>query len=68
MGLDFELLRQKRMEYRLKLVDVARTLGLETANAYWRIERGLTKLSAARMMKLCALFHLVPAELFRKNK
>lgn len=64
---DFMLLRQKRKENNLKLVDVAKKLGLETANAYWRIERGLTRLSAARMMKLCELLGLEPTEVLRKK-
>ena len=60
MKLDLALLRQKRQERKLRLIDVARYLGLETANAYWRIEKGITHLSAVRLMRLCSLLKIEP--------
>lgn len=60
MKIDLPLLRQKRREKNLRLLDLARYLGLETANAYWRIERGMTDLSAVRLMKLCTLLDIEP--------
>lgn len=62
MTIDLALLRQKRREKDLRLVDMAKYLGLETANAYWRIERGMTDLSAVRLMKLCTLLDIEPGE------
>ena len=58
MTIDLALLRQRRREKDLRLVDMAKYLGLETANAYWRIERGMTDLSAVRLMKLCTLLDI----------
>ena len=63
MTIDLTLLRQKRHEKDLRLLDLARYLGLETANAYWRIERGMTDLSAVRLMKLCALLDIEPGKI-----
>lgn len=60
MTIDLALLRQRRREKDLRLVDMAEYLGLETANAYWRIERGMTDLSAVRLMKLCTLLDIKP--------
>ena len=60
MTIDLALLRQRRREKDLRLVDMAKYLGLETANAYWRIERGMTDLSAVRLMKLCTLLDIKP--------
>lgn len=62
MTIDLALLRQRRREKDLRLVDMAKYLGLETANAYWRIERGMTALSAVRLMKLCTLLDIEPGE------
>ena len=63
MTIDLALLRQRRLEKDLRLIDLARYLGLETANAYWRIERGLTDLSAVRLMKLCTRLDIEPEEI-----
>lgn len=60
MKLDLALLRQKRQEHKLRLIDVAKYLDLETANAYWRIETGITNLSAVRLMRLCSLLNIEP--------
>ena len=61
MALNLELLRQMRKARKLRLIDVAKYLELRTANAYWRIEQGLTDLSAVRLMKLSSLFGIDPA-------
>ena len=63
MDLNLKLLRLKRQERKLRLIDVAKYLELETANAYWRIEKGITSLSAVRLMRLCSLFNVEPGEL-----
>lgn len=63
MTIDLALLRQRRLEKDLRLIDLSRHLGLETANAYWRIERGMTELSAVRLMKLCTLMDIEPEEI-----
>lgn len=64
MNLNLAMLRQKRRERDLRLIDVAKSLNLETANAYWRIERGLTGLSAERLMILCELLEVEPSQFF----
>lgn len=63
MDLNLKFLRLKRKERKLRLIDVAKYLELRTANAYWRIEKGLTSLSAVRLMRLCSLFNVKPEEL-----
>ena len=60
MMIDLAFLRQRRREKDLRLIDMAKYLGLKTANAYWRIERGMTDLSAVRLMKLCTLLDIKP--------
>ena len=64
VDLNLKFLRLKRKERKLRLIDVAKYLELRTANAYWRIEKGLTSLSAVRLMRLCSLFNVKPEELF----
>lgn len=63
VDLNLKFLRLKRKERKLRLIDVAKYLELRTANAYWRIEKGLTSLSAVRLMRLCSLFNVKPEEL-----
>ena len=68
MALNLELLRQMRKARKLRLIDVAKYLELRTANAYWRIEQGITSLSAVRLMRLCALFQVGPEVLLSQNQ
>lgn len=67
MKLNLTLLRQKRKERKLRLIDVAKYLDLETANSYWRIEKGLTRLSAVRLMRLCSLLDSEPDKLLSEK-
>jgi transcriptional regulator with XRE-family HTH domain len=46
---------------------VASKIGIETVN-YGRIERGQAKLSVERLIKICKILELNPAELFEKNE
>ena len=64
MQVNLELLKNKRHEQNLRLIDVAQHLGMNTANAYWRIEQGLSGISAVKMMRLCALFEIEPGNLW----
>lgn len=51
-----KFLKQRREELGLTCNDVAQALGYESRNGYWRIEAGLTKLTAEQLLVLANLY------------
>ena len=51
-----EFFKERRGELALTCADVASALGYESRNGYWRIEAGLTKLTAEQLFILAGLF------------
>lgn len=52
------ILKKYRDKKGLTLAEVSKELGYSTANGYWKIEQGITKLKADQLIKLIKLLDI----------